>query len=556
MKMASLCGQVFFIAGTLATASPASWYSTKIGPFVVYSESGAKEVRERAAEIEQFRFSLGELLGRPDLTLDPPLELFFYRQNSAGAPQGAVVSRTGAQAIVTSGPLSPAVRRTLAHVLISENVGRMLPGLEHGLESFLSTTELKGTKVIWGTPPPPADRDADWALVEWLVTNGASYGQFRVLLANLEHNMDPDVAFRNAIGRKPEDVRSDVNAFLKAGDFHTIEGPSRPLSAARDLVVHERDADEMNLRLADLLLPDAAARYRDMLNAGKHKTEAHEGLALLDVRDGNATGAAELLKQAIAGGSKNAAALVAYAKIEPDPAKARACLEQAIAADPKSAEAHFLLGSKLTDPAKQYEQYSLATKLAPREQTYWVELAHTSVALKQWAAASKAWRGAEQAATTPEEREKMMSQRLALESLRVDDEEAEHRKARQAREAEIKRLKDQAVAELRAAEEKVNHGSIPDANAVPYDQLNPATLHVNGQMIRIDCAGKTVRALVVKTADGNLLKLNVDLKNVSFRNQITPLACGSQDRSVGIDYVAKANTRSGTAGDLAVIDIR
>jgi tetratricopeptide (TPR) repeat protein len=556
MKPACVSGFFLLMAGTLAAASHSPWYSAKIGPFVVYSESSAKEVRERAAEVEQFRFSLGELLGRPELTLNPPLELFFYRQIPPGTPEGAIVTRTGAQAVVTAGPLSPEARRTLAQVLLTQNVGRMTPALEHGLESFLSTTELHGAKVVWGTPPSPAERDADWALVEWLVTNGASYGQFRVLLANLEHNVDPDVAFRNAIGKKPEEVKTEVEAFLKAGVFHTVDGPSRPLSATRDFVVRERDADEMNLRLADLLLPDAASRYQDMLNAGAHKTEAQEGLALLDARAGNVKGAAELLKQAMAGGSKNAAALIEYAKIEPDAGKSKAALEQAIAADPNSAEAHFLLGSKLTEPAKQYEQYSIATKLAPREESYWVALANVLMQLKQWAAASKAWRGAEQAATTPEEREKMMSQRLAIEGQRLDDEEAQHRQAEEARQAEIKRLKDQAIAELRAAEAKVNQGSSPDRDAVPWDQINAPTVHADGQMIRIDCVGKTARALVVKTADGKLLKLNVVLKNVSFKNQVTPLACGAQDHTVSVDYVAKENARTGSAGDLSVIDIR
>jgi hypothetical protein len=392
--------------------------------------------------------------------------------------------------------------------------------------------------------------------VEWLVTSGASYGQFRVLLANLEQNVDPDVAFRNAIGKSPEAVHSEVAAFLRAGVFPTIDGPSRPLSAARDFVVRERDADEMNLRLADLLLADASSRYQDMLNAGLHKTEAQEGLALLDARAGDKKGAALLLKEAVAGGSKNATALIAYAKIEPDPDRSRASLEQAVAADPNSAEAHFLLAAKLADPAKQYEQYSLATKLAPREQPYWVALANVLMQMKQWTAASKAWRGAEQAATTSEEREKMMSQRLAIDGQRLDDEEAQHRKEEEARQAEIKRLKDQARAELRAAEDKVNHGSAPDANAVPWDQINSPTLHADGQMIRVDCAGKTARMLVVKTADGKLLKLNVNMGNISFKNQVTPLVCGAQDYPVGIDYVAKANARTGAVGDVAVIEIR
>jgi tetratricopeptide (TPR) repeat protein len=552
----------FCAALGLAAAVPltaAGWTSAKVGPFIVYSEAGSKDIRERAAEIEQFRFSLGELLGRHEFTLHPPLQVFLFRQPRT-EPIAPITTRTGATALVLSGAaIPPGALRLLARTLLEQNVGRMPAKLERGLEAFLSTTEVRGARVTWGIPPPPAERDADWALVDWLVTNPETYGKFRVLLANAQNNVDEQVAYRNALGKSPADVAAEVRTYLAAGVFPTIDGPSRPLSPERDLVVHPVEPDEINLLLADLLNADSAQRYRDLLNAGVHKPEAEEGLAFLAARKNDASAAAELLRQAIADGSGNAAAMVEYAGIEPDAAKARAALEKAIAVDPNSADAHFLLGSKLDDPLLQIQQWKIATQLAPRNQQYWIALAKALAGQKLWPDAAKAWRGAEQAAPTSEERDKMMAARLAIEGQRLDFEDAERRRVEAEKQAEIDRLKQKAIAEIRAAEAKVNQESDPNlvANAVPWDQVNPPTVHVEGQMVRIDCTGRHMR-ITLRTSAGQTLKLDAEPGNLAFKNTTeTKLACGPQkDRSVAFDYVAKANPRNGTAGDLAVVEFR
>jgi tetratricopeptide (TPR) repeat protein len=277
----------------------------------------------------------------------------------------------------------------------------------------------------------------------------------------------------------------------------------------------------------------------------KHRAEAEEGLALLYARHNDPRRAAELLRKAVADGSKNAYALVEYARIEPDAAKSRAALESAIAADPNSAEAHFFLGQKFTEPGKQIEQFRAAATLAPRRQAYWVALAEALAGQKQWPEASKAWRGAEQAAATPEEREKMMSARLAIEEQRLDFEDAERRRHQEAELRETNRLKQNAIAEIRAAEAKVNQGSAPDPGekAVPWDELDGAEQHVQGQMIRVECTGRLQR-IVLRAPDGKLLKLNADAAG------IPKLTCGTQpERAVSVAYHAKPNARTGVAGE-------
>ena len=532
------------LSALAASAAAPGWNTTKIGPFAVFSEGSVKETRARAAELEQFRFSLGELLGRHDLTLHPSLQLFLLSQPPANS--APVITRTGATAFVQgAGPLSADNKKALARILLEQNIGRMPAKLEQGLETFLSTTELQGAKVVWGAPPPESQRDSNWALIDWLVTNPETYGSFRVLLANLENSVDEDVAYRNSLHKSRADVEREVGAYIHAGQFRTIDGPSRPLSPERDLANRPVDPEDVTLHLADLLDGQSEQRYQSLLGSVKHRAEAEEGLALLYARHNDPRRAAELLRKAVADGSKNAYALVEYARIEPDAAKSRAALESAIAADPNSAEAHFFLGQKFTEPGKQIEQFRAAATLAPRRQAYWVALAEALAGQKQWPEASKAWRGAEQAAATPEEREKMMSARLAIEEQRLDFEDAERRRHQEAELRETNRLKQNAIAEIRAAEAKVNQGSAPDPGekAVPWDELDGAEQHVQGQMIRVECTGRLQR-IVLRAPDGKLLKLNADAAG------IPKLTCGTQpERAVSVAYHAKPNARTGVAGE-------
>ena len=531
----------------------ASWISIKTGPFVVFSEGAPKETRERAAELEQFRFSLGELLGRHDLAIHPALQVFLFNQPPADSNERR--TRTGAIALLQSiGPLTFETRRRVAHLLLDENVGRMPDSLERGLETFLSTTEVHGAKVNWGAPPPIERRDANWALVDWLVTNPETYGNMRVLLANLETHVEEGVAYRNALHQSRAEVEREVDSYLKAGHFRTIDGPSRPLSPERDLAVRTVTPDDLALHLADLLDNQSEQRYQAVLQSGVHKAEAEEGLALLALQRKDLPAASDLLKRALADGSKNAVAMVAYARLEPDPAKAQSILEAAVQADPNSAEAHFLIGQKLTEQAKQIQEWTLAAKLAPRNPEYWAALAQAFVNQKRWVEASNAFRNAEQAATTDDERDKLMEARMAIEGQRLDSEDAQRRAEKEAQEREIRRLKDQTIAELRSAEAKVNAGRSPadSANAVPWDQLDGAQpLTMEAQLIRVECVAGAKR-VVLRTPDGKLLKLN----SIPGKKDL-PLTCGAQtDRPVTIAYNAKPNAKTGVAGDLVSIDPR
>ncbi len=532
----------------LLSAGP--WISIKTGPFQVFSDGGPKETRERAAELEQFRFALGQLLGLGEMHIDPPLHVFVT--GGLAAHPEATVTRTGALAITQSfGPLTLETRQQVARILLDQNAGRMPPELERGLIAFLSTTEVHGAKVTWGAPPPASLRTPEWALVDWLITNPDTYGNVRVLLANLEKNVEERVAYANALHQTRTQVEAEVAAYLRAGQFRTIDAPSRPLSPERDLAVRTMAPEDVALQLADFLDAQSEQRYRELLATGKHKTEAEEGLALLALQRHDVTSASELLRQAIQDGSKNAAAMVEYARLEPDRAKSQAALQAAVSTDPNSAEAHFLLGQQASDPAQQIQQWTLAAKLAPRKQEYWAALAQVLVSQKQWVAASQAWHSAEQAAVMPADREKFEAARIAIEGQRLDAEEAEKRAQKDAEEREIRRLKAAARAELRAAEAKVGTNSSPSdaANAVPWDQLDGSqSQHIDGQLIRVDCSGP-VRRVVVRTSEAKLVSVNARQEHSAV-----PLTCGvRKPMPVSIAYTPKSGSRTGVAGDAVSI---
>jgi hypothetical protein len=539
-------------AAFLSAASTA-WHAAKLAPFTVYSDGDPKAAKLFVAELEQLRFSLGELLGIKELTIRPGLEVFLMR----GAPASAMVTtRTGIPALVLPpGPLSPESRRLIVTLLLDQNTGRMPPKLERGLAAFLSTTETKGAHVIWGAPPPLADRDLDWALVDWLVTTPDTYGKFRVLLANLENGVDPDVAYRNSIGKTPAQTADQVKAFLNAGRFPTIDGPSRPLNPDRDVLLKPRDAADMALPLADLLDRDSGQRYRDLLNGANHKTEAEEGLALLAVRGGETQKAQEYCGAALRDGSKNAYALLQCAHLETDPAKIKQLAERALTADANSAEAHFLIGKQADDPAQRIEQWRAATKLAPRQETYWVALAQTLQDEKHWIDAANAWRSAEQAAETPEQREKDLKARLALETLRLDEQEKQKREAVAAEQREEDRLKKESWDRIHAAEAKASEPDAKDveANAVPWEDIHPAPKHLEGKLARVDCVGGKLRFLQVRGADGKLIKLTLD----PAMGSAAGIACGATaGQTVAIDYEPVPDRRTGVAGETTAVQLR
>ncbi len=550
---------LLFVTATLPAET--RWVQVRSGPFTLISDASPREAKDMLSKFEQFRNALGQLLGKTNLTVDPPIRITLFKTaNERDAAQAAPMLVRGRDGytipLSADAPIPPAVLRDCTRLFLARNAGRMPAEFETGIAAFFSTIDSQGTRVTWGAPP--ASPDLDWARIHLLATTPEYYGRLHVLLFNLDKGIAPDAAYRNALAKSPTQIDDEVKAHFAARTFAPSDAPSRALSPERDLTAQPLDEDAVRLALADLLTPSSAAVYQAMLREKVHVAEANEGLALLALAKNDAASANAFLTSAVAAGSKNATALVAYARIESDPAKSRSALQKAIMADPNSAEAEFLLGEKSPDSGEREQHWKRAVLLDPRNAGYWAALAQLDVDRKQFADAAKAWRAAEQSASDPAQRERMHVARMAIEEQRLDNEDAERRRIIEEKERDINRLKASAVADLRAAEARVNGGKTSSsAEPVAWWEGPKPDAHVEGTLKQVDCVGKQLR-LIVDTASGKTLRLLIrDPAQITFIGASNAtLACGRlpAPRHAIIEYFARQNALLTTAGEVASID--
>ncbi len=553
---------------TTGTLTGADWVQISSGPFELFSDANPRAARETLASFEQFRYALGQALSKSELQADPKVRILLFKTanelSAAGSPpvpmRGLIQGRDRFMIPLTAdSPIAPQVLAECTRYFLERNVDRLPQTMERGLAEFFSTIEVHGTRVTWGAPPPPASRTRDWARVHLLIANPENYAKSRVLLFNLQKGMDEDPAYRNALGRSRTDFEAEVDRYWKAGKFLASSAPSRPLSPERDLRTIPLEPEFVELASADLLNDRSRAGYETMLRANSHVAEAHEGLALLALRGNDADGAREHLTRAIDAGSRNPRVLIDYARIETDPAKSRAALARAVEMAPNSAEAHYLLGEKTADASQKISEWISATKLAPRNTTYWESLANIYLERKNFAEAAKAWRAAEQAAANDSEREQMHQARLAIERQRLDYEEAERKRIAEEKERDIQRLKAKAIADLRSAEANANGTPLTGdvaANAVPWWDGPKPSGHVEGIFKQVDCIGKQAR-IVIERDGHKLTRLLVrDPSQVVFiGGGEQTLTCGPQ-KSVRatVEFTPRVNPKFGTSGEVATIE--
>lgn len=553
---------------TTATLARADWVQIRSGPFELFSDANPRAARETLAAFEQFRFALAQALSKPELQADPPIRILLYKtaneRSTAGTPSdrvpGMIQGRDRFMIPLTADSfIPPQVLAECTQLFLERNVDRLPQAMERGLAQFFSTIEVHGTRVTWGAPPAPARRTRDWARVHLLIANPENYAKSRVLLFNLQKGMDEEPAYRNALGRSRMDFEAEVDRYFEAGIFPASPAPSRPLSPERDLRTIPLEPEFVELASADLLNAQSRAKYDTMLQRNSHIAEAHEGLALLALRNKDADAARDQLTRAVVAGTRNPRVLIDYARIETDPAKARAALDRAVEMAPKSAEAHYLLGEKTSDDSQKAAEWISATKLAPRNSKYWESLANLYLDRKNFSEAAKAWRAAEQAAATDSERERMHQARLAIERQRLDFEEAERKRLAEEKERDIQRLKSKAIADLRTAENKANGAPLaPEsvANAVPWWDGPKPSGHVEGILKQVDCIGKQARIVIEKDGHKLVRLLVQDPSQVVFTGGgEQTLTCGVQKPvRATVEFVPKINPKFGTSGAVVTIE--
>ena len=521
---------------TLALLVPAhafaetKWIKARLGPFEAISDDGRKPAAQALSQFAQFSYALGTVMGQPDLRLEPPLRIIVFKNARELQAQCSPPLRTGRDRLMActtaEGQLPYSLLRNLTRTLLENNFSNMPQGIENALETFFSTVESNAVHVTWGAAPPQAERTRDWAMLHLIFTQPDYAGKAKIYLHNLAAGMDPRTAANNAFGEEGPKFEADVDR------YYAGPAPSRPLNPERDINSTLLTSDEGELMRADLLTPGSAAIYESLLKSGKHTAEANEGLAVLAMRDHDDEKAKRYMDAARREGTKNVVALTATI-----------ILKDALTIDPKYAEAHWVFGEKLNDPARRMMEWKQAVNLAPRNYEWWAQYAQLCVDQKQYAEAGRAWVAAAQAAPDVQLREKYLSARGQIEQQRLDGEEAERRKEAADKAKEIDRLKAEARKELADLEARANTRPLSKddlSKTVPFfDDTAPNSF--TGTLTRVDCKGKQMQ-LSVKGDDGITKVLQVpDSSRFLTMGDTGTVPCGVQKKPRRVKVAYKSS---------------
>ena len=538
------------------------WVQFRSGPFELYTDASSKPSRETLGWFDQLRYVLGYMLGNPDLQTPRPIRILLFKNAKEREVYPYIPpildGRDRWDILLTAGvPIPPEVLRDCTRLFLESNTGRMPAGIERGIATLLSTIQVNGTHVTLGTPPPPNERNRDWARMQLFATNPDYYARLRILLYNLQKGADEDAAYLNSFGKSRAEMDKEVDQHMAAGNFQTSDVDAKALNVERDYKEQPLLSKEVRLAQADLLVGQPSQReYRALIQENQYVANAYEGLGLMALRDKQPDEARRDFLESTKAGTPSALSYIEYARLEPDNVKALAALDKALKLNPKLAEGYTLIGRRQTDGTKKIQYLEKAAQLSPRDAARWEELAKACLEEKVFEKAAQAWRNAEQAATTPEERERYSAARVAIDQQRLDWEEAERKRQAEEQEREIRKLKAQAVAELRAEEAKANAGEGPPPEKVEKWWEGPKPDgHAAGNLTRVDCLGRQIR-LVIESEDHKLTRLLVpNPSNLPILGGGTQkLACGVQKpRQVVVEYFAKRNAKLATTGEVATI---
>src|SRR5262245_18423316 len=130
------------------------WVRFTSGPFEVLTGAGPRAGRETMVRFEEFRHSLGQIVGEPDLQTPQPVRIVVFKSAQGWTSPEPITEGRDRYAIVLEekAAVSPALYGALARLLLASTT-RMPPAFEHGLVEFFSTFDVKGIHITVGTPP-------------------------------------------------------------------------------------------------------------------------------------------------------------------------------------------------------------------------------------------------------------------------------------------------------------------------------------------------------------------------------------------------------------------
>ncbi|HUQ92183.1 MAG TPA: hypothetical protein VM120_10930 [Bryobacteraceae bacterium] len=546
--MLRIVGSLLFL---LSSASAGNWEECRSGPFQVWTNGSERDARQLLVRLEQVRHVLGHLLGKPD-----PGALWTLRVIVAKGKQATpwTLGHDAWVSILPAGAAPPrAWQKEVARMLLESNARRMPAYWEDGLIDFFSTLEAQGPKITLGAPPPPAERNLNWARVHFLATNVEYVSRFRVLLNNLQGGADEDVAYRNSLGMSKTALEADIAKHFAAGQFSPTTVAGRAM-AEKDFTMRPLEASRVAAAIGE------AAGNPKLAAEGSLESAELQGLDA--ARRGQKQEARDLLKQAIEAGSRSARVHLEYGKLLGDSKARQDAYVEAAKRNPRWAQPYIELAEMETTPSRHVFYLKTAAALDHRNSELWQRLARAYLNAKQFSEASKAWFSAELAAPTAEDRAKVAEARRLFEDERQNREASERKRIADERQQELDRLKAEAMNAIKAAEARANQGLAP---ADPkkkveewWDEKTPSQ-KVSGQFQKVDCLGKQARIWILPAGGkATALLIRDPGQIVVMGGGETAFGCGPQRpvRQVTVEYKPRVDTKLGTSGDVAFVEFR
>lgn len=538
------------------------WNRHQTGPFELYTNASDKTAREALNQLEQTRHTLSTLTGRESLDSRWPIRVLLPK--SGGTVAMPVLARDSYIAQMPSnGVAPPALMRSIALLLLEQNMPQYSEGLRGALATVVSVLDIKGPKILLGALPAANERTPDWALLELVTTDPRYSGKVRVLLSNLAKGVDEKAAYRNAFDQPRETLQQQADVLANSG----APAPA-PISGK---VLLERDfrpepllTVESSVARADLLLSQpsqeqaANKAYTALVNQFADRPEPWEGLGFLSLRAKQESEARRAFEQAKEKNSKNARAWVALASLTSDAAAAKELLTKAAQLAPKWAEPQALLAERETGKNAKAARWLAVVKLEPNNSQYWKSLALAQESADQFDAAAKSWATAETTALTELERVQLREQRAAADQQRFEQAAAERKRLADERERDIQRVRNEQLARIRAAEGKTSQ-DLGGGEVVAFQKGPAADAQVEGQLQKVECLkASQLRLVILTTAQKRVQLLVPDAASLLLVGSKEPtLVCGPRAAApVLVKYATKRNAALATVGEAASVEFR
>src|SRR5262245_15845176 len=87
MLQGFLIRNALLIFGVFVSLSAAEdrWVTLRSDSFELFTDAGARTGRAELVRLEQFRFALGKIVGKPDMALHPPGQVFLFKTSKEAA---------------------------------------------------------------------------------------------------------------------------------------------------------------------------------------------------------------------------------------------------------------------------------------------------------------------------------------------------------------------------------------------------------------------------------------------------------------------------------------